>query len=186
MVNLILLFLLAFGLFTGIKRGFIMQVMHLAGFIIAFVFAIMYYDDLAPKLEMWIPYPEISNETMWAIFLNSLPLESAYYNGIAFVILFFASKVLLQLVANMLDFIAELPILHSINTILGAILGFLEAYLILFVLLYFLALVPVGAVQDLISSSGIAQMIIEHTPFLSGHLEKLWFEHIVDTLSNFS
>lgn len=162
-----------------------MQVLHLTGFIIAFLFAIIYYDNLAPKLTMWIPYPDISDEGLWAMF-DSLPLETAFYNGISFVVLFFVVKIMLQIVANMLDFVTELPILHSFNGLLGAILGFIETYFILFIILYFLALMPIDFVQGYVSDSSIAQFMVEHTPLLSEQIKDLWFKHISEALENFS
>jgi len=137
----------------------------------------MYYDDVASKLELWIPYPELMSDSSWAVFLENLPLEAAYYNAIAFGAIFFVTKIVLQIIATMLDFIADLPLLSMINSLLGAVLGFVEAYLLLFVLLYIFALAPVPFVQDLISTSHIATYIIEETPVVSEKLSEYWFEN---------
>lgn len=159
----------------GLRRGFILQTVHLFGFIIAFFIAAFNYKKLAPHLSLWIPYPELSGESTWALFLQALPLETGFYNGIAFVLIFFVSKIILQIFAAMIDFIAELPILHSMNRILGALLGFVEVYLIVFVLLYILAFVPIEAVQIQIEHSSLAKGIVEHTPYLSSRIKELWF-----------
>ena len=53
MLDLIIIFLFIMGLIVGIRRGFIMQIVHLSGFIAAFVVAYMFYADLAPKLKLW-------------------------------------------------------------------------------------------------------------------------------------
>ncbi|GAE92710.1 possible colicin V production protein [Gracilibacillus boraciitolerans JCM 21714] len=177
MVNIILIFLLIVGIFVGLRRGFILQVLHLIGFIVAFIVAAIYYDNLASKLELWIPYPEFMSDASWAVFLESLPLEAAYYNAIAFGALFFVTKIILQIVATMLDFVADLPILRLLNSWLGAILGFVEVYLLLFVVLYILALAPVAYIQELIDSSSIAAFIIEETPVLSDKIATYWFEN---------
>ena len=47
MVSLIIILILIFGFFRGLKRGFILQLMHLAGFIIAFIVAALYFRELA-------------------------------------------------------------------------------------------------------------------------------------------
>lgn len=175
MVNLIIILLLIFGFLMGLKRGFILQVFHLLGFIISFIVAVIYYKKLAPSLSLWIPYPELSSDSSWALFLQALPLETGFYNAISFAIIFFGTKIALQIIASMLDFVAELPVLHSVNRILGSILGFLEIYLILFIFLYILALTPVKSIQSFINGSPVALFIIEKTPFLSATLKKLWF-----------
>ncbi|MBN8236883.1 CvpA family protein [Halobacillus kuroshimensis] len=178
MTDLLLLFLLFIGILTGLKRGFILQLFHLIGFIVAFVVAVIYYDDLSPKLTLWVPYPELPADASWAVFLDNLPLEQAFYNAVAFAILFFGAKIVLHIITSMLDFVSELPILNSLNTLLGGILGFVENYVILFVVLYIAALVPVAGVQSALDGSLLAQLIIEHTPVLSNELENLWIEHV--------
>ncbi|MFC4388273.1 CvpA family protein [Gracilibacillus marinus] len=175
MVTLAILFFFIIGFFVGMKRGLILQFLHLTSFIIAFIVASLYYKDIAPKLELWIPYPEMSSDSSWAVFLDSLPLETAYYNAIAFGALFFVTKIVLQIIATMLDFVANLPLLNIVNTWLGAILGFIEVYLVIFVILYIIALAPVPQVQAWIDASSLATYMIEHTPILSEKVYDIWF-----------
>lgn len=175
MTNIILIGLLILGFLIGLKRGFILQAFHLIGFITAFVIAAIYYDNLAKKLALWIPYPDLANDSLWADFLKALPLENAFYNAIAFAIIFFATKIVLQIIASMLDFVASLPILNSINKLLGAFLGFVEVYLIAFIILYILALTPIESIQSWLNDSSIALNIVENTPILSEKIKSLWF-----------
>jgi uncharacterized membrane protein required for colicin V production len=183
MIDLILILLLVFGFLIGLKRGLILQAVHLIGYIASFIIAAIFYDDLSDKLALWIPYPELSDTSLWADFLQALPLESAFYNAISFAIIFFAVKFGLQIIASMIDVIAALPILNSINKILGAILGFLEIYLILFVILYILVLTPLGVIQEWVSDSSVALFIVENTPYFSEKIKDLWFTHIVTMIS---
>lgn len=175
MLNIIIIILLVFGVFMGLKRGFVLQLLHLTGFIISFIVAVMYFKPLGEKLSLYIPYPDLTGEGAFASFLNNLPLETAFYNAIAFAVIFFAVKLILQIIASMLDFVASIPILGCINKILGAVLGFAEVYLIMVILLYILALTPVQGIQDAIQHSSIALSIIENTPYFSEQIFKLWF-----------
>jgi|SRR5690625_1738510 len=175
MVNIILIGLLFWGFLIGLKRGFILQTFHLLGFIVAFFVATLYYHKLSPHLVYWIPFPELSSEGAWAQFLEALPLEKGFYNAISFAIVFFVVKIILQILASMLDFVAELPILNWINRMLGAVLGFFEIYLIIFIILYILALTPLASIQSWINDSSIALLIIEKTPLLSDKILSLWF-----------
>lgn len=179
MVSLIIILILVFGFLRGLKRGFILQLMHLTGFIIAFIVAALFYRKLASHVSLWVPYPDIGDDSLWAIFLNTLPLEAAFYNAIAFAIIFFATKIVLQIIASMLDTLANLPVLRSINKILGAALGFIEVYLVTFIVLFILALVPIGSLQTHIKSSFLATLIVEHTPILSKLLQSLWFTEVL-------
>lgn len=175
MVNLIIIGLLIFGFLMGLKRGFILQTFHLLGYVASFVVATMYYDVLAPYLILWIPYPEVSDPGAMATFLQALPLETGFYNAISFAILFFVTKIVLQIIASMLDFVAALPVISWFNSIFGAVLGFVEVYLITFIVLFILILVPFATTQTWINDSSVALFIIENTPYLSEKVETLWF-----------
>ena len=175
MLDILLLILLIFGFLIGLKRGLVMQVLHIVGFIVAFIVSVLYYKQLAGKLELWIPYPDFSTDQFWGTLLNSTILENSFYNAIAFFAIFVLVKIIMQIIANLLDFVANLPILHSVNNLLGAILGFLEMYLILFVILFILSLVSVEMIQNLIQSSAIAGFMIEHTPVLTEQLKERIF-----------
>ncbi|MFD1067455.1 CvpA family protein [Oceanobacillus locisalsi] len=181
MINIIIMILFIFGIMMGLKRGFILQLFHLTGFIIAFIVAVMYYSPVAERLSLYIPYPDLSSDGAWSSFLENLPVEDAFYNAISFALIFFAVKFILQIIASMLDFVAAIPIISFVNKILGAVLGFIEIYLISFIILYILALTPVGGVQEAIQGSSLAMLIIEQTPYFSERIYELWF-NLTETL----
>ncbi|MFC3040061.1 CvpA family protein [Virgibacillus xinjiangensis] len=178
MVDFILILLLIFGFLMGMKRGFILQLFHLTGFIIAFIVAVMYYDVLGDRLALWVPYPDLGEDHAWAEFLQGLPLEVGFYNAVSFAVIFFAVKMILQIIASMLDFVASIPLLRSVNKILGSLLGFVEVYLLLFIILYILALTPLAGIQSWVNGSSVALFILEHTPYFSGKITELWLAHV--------
>jgi uncharacterized membrane protein required for colicin V production len=177
MLDLAIIIFLIIGFFVGLKRGFILQLVHLIGFIIAYVAANSYYDELAPKLTLWIPYPNFGNVSSLKILTDSSNMESSFYRAIAFVIIFFAVKVLLQIIGSMLDFVAHLPILRQLNVWAGGLLGFIEVYLVIFILLYISALVPIEFFQNGLEDSVMAKAIVNHTPVLSQQIKSLWIEY---------
>lgn len=177
MLDLFILFILIIGFFVGLKRGFILQTIHMTGFIIAFIIAYIYYDQIAPKLTLWIPYPTFGGGELKLLFDNP-NIEDAYYRAIAFVAIFFAVRILLQIIGSMFDFVANLPVLKSLNVWAGGILGVVEVYLILFILLYVAALLPIGAIQSLLGDSFLANGIIQYTPIFSDQIKQWWFESI--------
>src|SRR5699024_12073483 len=115
MISILLILILVFGFFMGMKRGFILQLMHLLSFIIAFTVAVLYYKKLAPNLVSWIPYQDITSEQSWAIFMYSMPMENAFYNAIAFALIFFCKKIILQIIDFMIDFVIILTVLTQLN-----------------------------------------------------------------------
>ncbi|WLR50162.1 CvpA family protein [Bacillus tianshenii] len=177
MVDLIILILLAGGFFVGFQRGFVLQIVHIVGFILSFVVAYMYFDDLTPHVRLWIPYPNLPEDTSLTLLLDTVNAEMAYYRAISFAILFFGTKIVMQIIGTMLDFLADLPLLSTVNGWLGGALGLVEVYLFLFFLLYVGALVPLESVQTALNQSVLAQGMVEHTPVFSEKLKDLWFEH---------
>ncbi len=177
MLDLAIIILLVFGFFIGLRRGFILQLVHLTGFIIAYIVANLYYDDLAPRLTLWIPYPNLGATSPLKLLSESGNMEDAFYRAIAFIIIFFAVKIVLQIIGSMLDFIAHLPIIRQLNVWAGGILGFAEVYLIIFILLYISALVPMEFMQKPLDDSILANLIVNHTPFLSEQIKSMWIEY---------
>ncbi|MTH52909.1 hypothetical protein GKZ89_05755 [Bacillus mangrovi] len=177
MLDLIIAVILLGGILTGLRRGFIMQLVHLTGFILAYIVAYLYYDDLAPKLELWIPYPSMGQGQGAITFFAGAQLEEAYYRAIAFAILFFGTKIAAQIIGSMLDFIAMLPVLKQLNRWGGSILGFAEVYLIVFILLFIGGLLPMENIQDAMGGSFLADAIVHHTPYFSDKVDELWIQY---------
>ncbi len=176
MLDLAIIIFLIVGFFIGLKRGFILQLIHLTGFIIAYLVAYIYYDEFAPKLTLWIPYPNMGDGTVFKVLSDSANMETAFYRAIAFVIIFFAVKILLQIIGSMLDFIAHLPILKQLNIWAGGILGFLEVYFIIFILLFIAALIPMDLFQNTLNDSIMTNLMVNHTPFLSDQINGWWIK----------
>lgn len=175
MVDILLLIILIGGLVVGAKRGLIVQLIHMVGFIVALIVAFTYYKSLADKFVLWIPFPAITTNSQLSIAVETLDLDQTFYRIIAFALIFFVVKFALQIVASMFDFLKFLPILGPISSILGAILGFIEVYFLAFVFIYVLALLPVDFLQTAISNSGLANFMLENTPFLSEAVKNWWY-----------
>ena len=77
--------------------------------------------------------------------------------------------------ASIFDFIAYLPVLNTVNRWLGALLGMIENYLIMFILLYVCALLPIDAIQNLMSKSLLSGLMLEHTPIITKMFQNWWY-----------
>ncbi|MEK9199061.1 CvpA family protein [Ureibacillus sp. FSL E2-3493] len=175
MLDIILLIIFAASLLVGLKRGFIVQAIHLASFFVALIVAYIYYKPLAEKFVLWIPYPGVTDSSSMVLVLDSLNVDETFYRIIAFAVIFFAVKIALQILGSVFDFITYFPILNSVNRILGAILCFIEFYFILFILMYVLALIPMGPIQNMMDGSFIANLMLEHTPIFTDMVRDWWY-----------
>ena len=178
MLDLFLLIVFVISLIIGAKRGLIVQLIHIGSFLVALVVAIVYYKPLAEKFVLWIPYPGFTDGSTVTLVLDSLDVDRTFYRVFAFAIIFFAVKIALQIVGSMFDFLTYLPILSSLNYVLGAVLCFMEAYIILFIGLYVIALLPVESIQNIIDSSFITGLMLEHSPIITGLFQNWWYIYV--------
>lgn len=175
MLDIVIVFLLVAGIFIGAKRGLIVQLIHMTGFIVALVVAYTYYKPLAEKFVLWIPYPTVDSNSTLTIAIDRLDLDQTFYQLIAFALIFFVIKFALQLVASMFDFLSYLPVLGIISRIAGAILGFIEFYILLFILIYVIALLPIDLFQTLIENSSLVDTMLNKTPYFSETVKTWWY-----------
>ncbi len=177
MLNLILLIILLAGFVVGARRGLILQLVHLSGFVAAYVIAYKYSGQLAPHLQLWVPYTQNSTADTFFSAIKGLNLETSFYQAVAFVVIFLAVKIVWQIVGSMLDFLADLPILRSFNRLFGALFGFAEIYLVVFILLYIGALTPYMQIDQYVNHSSVAQFMIQNTPGFSQKIQHLWMQY---------
>ncbi|MFC4711821.1 CvpA family protein [Planococcus dechangensis] len=175
MLDLILLVLLLAGLLIGFKRGLVLQFFHMVGFVVALIVAYTYFRPLAENFVLWVPYPTVDDSSRFAIAVEQLNLDETFYQLLAFALIFFVVKFLLMLIASMFDFVKYIPVLGFLSRILGAVLGFIEAYVLLFFAVYVFALLPIDAIQNQLENSRIARALLEHTPYFSEKVKEWWY-----------
>jgi uncharacterized membrane protein required for colicin V production len=175
MLDILLLIIFVVSLIIGAKRGFVMQAVHLASFIVALLVAYIYYKPLAQKFVLWIPYPGFTEDSTMTLVLDSLDVDRTFYRVFAFAIIFFTVKIALQIIGSMFDFLTYLPVLSSLNYVLGAVFCFVEFYFLLFIGLYVVALIPLESVQSIVDSSFITKLMLEHTPIITSIFQNWWY-----------
>lgn len=175
MLDLILLVLLLAGILVGFKRGLVLQFLHMVGFVVALIVAYTYYKPLSENFVLWVPYPTVDESSRFAIAVEQLNLDETFYQLLAFALIFFVVNFLLTLIASMFDFIKYIPVLGFLSRIFGAVLGLIEAHILLFIGLYVFALLPIDGIQNQIENSGIARAILEHTPYFSEKVKEWWY-----------
>lgn len=174
MLDLIVIILFLLGIWRGYRRGFILQVVHLVGFIIAYMVAFRYLHEISPILEEWIPYPFHDQKVVKPLWMQLVDTEKMFYSAISFALLFFGTKIALQIVAHLLNLIALLPGLNMANRWLGVTLGFLEVFIIVFIGVHILLFIPWETGQNMLNESVIGLWMTEYTPFVSEYFQNLW------------
>ncbi|WP_342510865.1 CvpA family protein [Sporosarcina sp. FSL K6-1522] len=175
MLDLLILILLIGGLITGFRRGFVVQIIHMTGFITSLVIAYLYYKPLADKFVLWVPYPGVTAGSKLNLGVAQLDLDETFYRLLAFVLIFLVVKFAFQLIASMFDFLKYLPVLGFIAQLVGAVLGVIEFYIVMFFVIYLATMLPIEFIQNMLGKSLLANAMLEHTPLLSDKVKDWWF-----------
>lgn len=159
-LDILILIVLLSGGIVGAQNGFFKQTVVLVGTIACFIFAWVFKDFIANFLSFNFPFFKFSG----LVSLNIL-----LYQLIAFVILFsFCAAVVIVLVkiTGIFEKILKMTVVLGIpSKILGFIVGLVEAYVIVFVVLFFVKQ-PIFN-QELVEESKITPVIVNSSPGLS-------------------
>lgn len=162
-VDVIILLFLLLGAILGFKKGIIKSVVSFVGTILVVVLSFMFKNSLSVFLYTYFPFFNFGIAV-----LNIL-----IYEAIAFLILFSVFSIILKIVikiSGIIETLLKFTIVLGIpSKILGAIFGFLEMYLFIFVTLFILA--EFNIASNYILDSKLASMIIGKTPFISNTLD---------------
>ena len=166
-VDIILVVFLVLGAFAGMKKGLIKTAVGFGGLVAVIILSYSLKDPLANFLIDTLPFFQFSGAIEGLTSLNVL-----IYNVISFVVIFVLLYCVLNIVLALTGFIDTLLKFTVIwiipSKIGGAILGFLEAWLFVFLIVFVLA--QFNFSNTLISNSKVSDIILNHTPVIGSHL----------------
>ncbi len=160
---LIILGILLFGV-SGMKRGGIRQIVGTVGFIIVLMLAFYLKNPLAEFLSLHLPFFKFGGVYHGVTALNIL-----FYQLIAFFIILALLEVILKLILTMTGVLEKLlrmtVILALPSKILGLIAGWIEGFLVIFILLLVLHQ-PMFNIK-VFEESKLTNQILKSTPLMS-------------------
>ncbi|WGE51308.1 CvpA family protein [Actinobacillus equuli subsp. haemolyticus] len=124
MVDIIIIGLIAFSILVSLWRGFVSEVLSLAGWVVAFFVASNFYPYLSSYLTQ----------------VNSVYLQNSEYlrNGIAAAILFIITLIVCGIITALLSKLVDTTGLSATDRVLGGAFGALRGILIVAAILFFL------------------------------------------------
>lgn len=132
----------------GYIRGFVHSLISVFGIFIAFIAAVMYYDDVAPWLQ------------------RTIRLNAAFADILAFIGLFVLAKFGLTIVGKILTVIAKAPGIHRLNRWCGALLAFVESCVLIALIVFIMRLFESPNIQTLLNGSWAAGQVVRLFPDL--------------------
>ena len=163
----IILFVL-FGGAVGFKRGFTKQLVCSIGFIVIVILSFLLKNPISIFFYEHLPFFKFSG-----VIKGVTALNIALYEVMAFVLVFTVLTIIFRLVilaTSVFEKILKATIILGIpSKILGAILGFLENYLVVFSVLYILSFPTLNA--DILNKSKYRKPILNNTPIISSKVK---------------
>ena len=163
----------------GSKRGILKELVVIVGTIVVFAIAFFLKDPLASFFCTYLPF-----------FNFKIPLGNLYslniifYQLIAFLLIVIVLRLILQILIDVTGIFSKIInatiILAIPNKLLGFVVGLLEGYILMFIILNVVAIPMSGS--ELFMSSGVRQFIVNDTPVLKDCLGGLNYA-IDDVLS---
>lgn len=175
-VDSILILFLLLGAVLGFKKGAIKSLVTLVGTLVVVVLAYYLKNPVAELLLEYCPFMNFGGNWAGLVTLNIL-----LYEAIAYALVFIILSSILSLVikvSGIIETLLKMTIILGIpSKIIGAVLGFLEALVFSFIVLF--VLLQCNATSKMISDSSLARSIIDNTPFI-GHMVNDTYKAIQD------
>ncbi len=176
-VVIVLLILLSGVL--GSKRGILKELVVIVGTIVVFAIAFFLKDPLASFFCTYLPFFNFKIPLG-----NLVSLNIIFYQLIAFLLIVIVLRLILQILIDVTGIFSKIInatiILALPNKLLGFVVGLLEGYILMFIILNVVAIPMSGS--ELFMSSGVRQFIVNDTPVLKDCLGGLNYA-IDDVLS---
>lgn len=168
-VEAIILLIILLGGVIGFKEGVIKELTSIIGLVIVVIVSFSLKNYLSVLFYENLPF-----FNFWGIFKGIQVLNIVFYEMLAFIIIASLLTVVYRIllsITGLIEKILKATIILSIpSKILGFIVGLIEYYIWVYIVLFILTL-PVINLKSIYESK-TANFIMEKTPFLSKYTEK--------------
>lgn len=166
-IDIGILLLLLMGAIVGFKRGFIKQTVMFLGTILVIVLAYFLKNPVASLFYSIFPFIDFGNS--YSVVLNILMYEVIAFLLVA-AILFALLNILIKF-TNVFEKILNATIILGIpSKLLGALMGVLQYFVVIFFVLYLLNLPILNL--NLTNNTKVGSAILNNTPLLSNMFDK--------------
>ncbi|MFT9488409.1 MAG: CvpA family protein [Tepidibacillus sp.] len=172
-MDLIIVIIIIVSIFRGYQLGLIRQFIHFIGFFLSLYLAYRFSGELVPLIQSVVPMPTFEQSSLY-LFSETFQLPTMFYNAIAFFLIFFGTKLILNIGGNILHQIASLPGIAIVNRLSGALLGLVQILFILIILVHILSVMPWAELKNVLEGSYFAKYTLQMTPAITEKLYHLW------------
>ncbi|MHC9532377.1 CvpA family protein [Dellaglioa sp. L3N] len=161
-VSLVVIFLLIVSFFSGYKKGLVLTLLRIVGFVAIYLFARILTSPVTNWLGGYFPkFSTTDNTTI------TNHLQTNFYLMIVFAVLFFVGGILVRSIIRVINSITKLPIIHQVNSLIGGLLSVVLMFIFIFIGLTILSVWPNEKINAAVSESVVAQKILTNTPTMA-------------------
>lgn len=168
-LDVAIILMLLFGAIIGFKRGFLHQLISFVGFLIIIVLSFLLKNSLSQLMYENLPFFSFGG-----IFKGVTALNILLYEIIAFLIIFSILSIIYKLILTTTKIVEKIfnmtIVLGVISKFLGAIIGFIEYYIIVITILFVISL-PLFNLE-FVEQSKFKDKILLKTPLISSMTSK--------------
>ena len=177
-IDIVIIIVLVFGFILGFLRGFTKELVNFLGLFVVLILSFILKNPISIFLYKNLPFLNFEG-----IFKDVTVLNILLYETIAFIFVFAVLFVIFKILlfgTKIFEKILKMTIILGIpSKILGGILGIVENWIYVFIVLYLLKLPMFD--MNLINKSNMAGIVYNHTPVLNVVCDKTL--SIVDEIS---
>ena len=170
-IDAIVILFLLLGAVVGFKRGAIRSLVGLVGTIAVVVIAYYLKNPVADLLYNFVPFFEFSGNFEGLVTLNILLHEAIAYI-LVFMVLYSILSLILKLTGVIEKILTMTIILGIPSKIIGAVLGFIEAVVFSFIVLF--VLLQFNGTSSLVKDSSMAMSILDKTPLIGSMVNETY------------
>ena len=163
-IDIAIIVLLAFGFILGFLRGFTKELVNFLGLFVVLILSFILKNPISIFFYKNLPF-----FTFGGIFKGVTVLNILLYEVLAFILVFAVLFVLFKILllgTKIFEKVLKMTIILGIpSKILGGILGIVENWVYIFIVLYLLNL-PMFNI-NLVKKSNMANIIYNHTPVIN-------------------
>ena len=168
MFDIIIIIVLLIGFINGKRNGFSKQLISTVGLLIVIGIAYIFKNPISTLMYKYLPFINIGGK-----FEGVTVITIILYEFIAFLIIFSilltVFQILVKTSSKIEGVITKIPIVGLPSKLLGGLLGIIEMYIVVFLVLLFLSMPMVS--KKHLGESKLNSLILEHTPVLSNYTE---------------
>ncbi|NMB41097.1 MAG: CvpA family protein [Firmicutes bacterium] len=172
-----LVFIIILNLYNGLKHGFLRQIAGLVGFCAALYSAAFYCNVLKGHLQEYLKLEQVITALAPGGEAN-LWLTEIIANIVAFLIIFIIVYLVLGFLCKRMRILNKIPVVGTLNALLGGFFGALKGMLIVFLIAALLSLFKTGFWAKAVEASAVVSLSRHYIPLLFG----LVFDFVVDKL----